>query len=252
LKNTSINKSKISIVTVCKNAELFLEETITSVINQIYDNVEYIIIDGKSTDFTINIIKKYQDKIKYWISEEDKGIYDAMNKSLNFVEGEWVIFMNAGDLFFNNLVLHNIFSEKHYDNLLIYGDHSYFRNNVLYKKKPYNIYSIWKRMPICHQSMFIKSAFLKKYPFNIEYKYAADYEFLYKLFLLDKTKILYLNYIFSIIQLNGISEKNSSQTYIEYSKISLKLRYTIKKKFYFFYIINLRKVIMVIKKLIND
>ena len=86
---------KISIITVVFNALSNLEETILSVINQDYDNYEYIIIDGGSTDGTIEIIKKYHDKITLWITEPDKGIYDAMNKGVKFSDGQFVQFLNA-------------------------------------------------------------------------------------------------------------------------------------------------------------
>lgn len=90
---------KVSIITVVYNGEKELENTILSVIRQTYDNLEYIIVDGGSTDNTINIIKKYANKISYWISEPDKGIYDAMNKGIDVANGEWLLFRNCGDYF---------------------------------------------------------------------------------------------------------------------------------------------------------
>jgi cellulose synthase/poly-beta-1,6-N-acetylglucosamine synthase-like glycosyltransferase len=105
-KKSFENKPLISIITVVYNGEKFLEETIKSVINQTYDNVEYIIIDGGSSDGTIDIIKKYEDYIDYWVSEKDNGIYDAMNKGIDLATGIWINFMNAGDLFFDNTIEH--------------------------------------------------------------------------------------------------------------------------------------------------
>ena len=87
----------ISIITVVFNNERYLEDTIMSVLNQSYDNVEYVIIDGGSSDGTLDIIRKYEDEIDYWVSEEDSGIYDAMNKGIDLVMGDWVNFLNSSD-----------------------------------------------------------------------------------------------------------------------------------------------------------
>ena len=90
---------KVTVVTVCYNAVKEIEKTIQSVIGQTYDNVEYIIVDGGSTDGTLDIIRKYSSRITRWVSEPDKGIFDAMNKSARMATGEYINFMNAGDLF---------------------------------------------------------------------------------------------------------------------------------------------------------
>lgn len=114
---------KISIITVCYNAKDDIEKTVLSVIKQTYKDYEYIVIDGGSTDGTLDIINKYKDKISYSISEPDRGVYDAMNKALKEASGEWVNFMNAGDVFADDRVLEYIF-EKEYGNDInfIYSD----------------------------------------------------------------------------------------------------------------------------------
>lgn len=112
---------KISIITVTYNASTTLEATMLSVFNQTYSCVEYIIIDGGSTDDTINIIGKYANKLSYWVSEPDKGIYDAMNKALKIATGDFLIFMGADDLFYTNDVIQNVVSQISNRDAVYYG-----------------------------------------------------------------------------------------------------------------------------------
>ena len=95
----------VSVITVAYNEETTIEKTILSVVTQNYSPIEYIIIDGGSTDVTVDIIRKYESHITYWISEKDEGIYDAMNKGLKYASGEWSIFMNSGDWFYDETVI---------------------------------------------------------------------------------------------------------------------------------------------------
>ncbi|MCI5150423.1 MAG: glycosyltransferase [Candidatus Electrothrix sp. MAN1_4] len=100
-KRSLRDKPLITVITVVFNGAQHLEETILSVIGQTYDNVEYIIIDGGSTDGTLDIIRQYEHAVDYWVSEKDEGIYDAMNKGIRLFNGNWINFMNSGDLFFS-------------------------------------------------------------------------------------------------------------------------------------------------------
>lgn len=108
---------KISIITVCLNSVKTIEQTIRSVIMQDYDNLEYIIIDGGSTDGTMDIIRKYENYFSYWISEPDNGIYDAMNKSLKVCTGDVVAFLNSDDWYDNNVLkrVNSYFEENDVD-----------------------------------------------------------------------------------------------------------------------------------------
>lgn len=177
------NKSKttVSIITVCYNAQDVIEKTILSVINQTYQNLEYIIIDGNSNDNTTKIIKKYDDKITYWCSEPDKGIYDAMNKGILKTKGEWIIFMNAGDCFSNNYCLEKVFSKHIEDNIyMIYGDINYLKNGEIKHIKALPANKINHRMPCSHQAMFLRKSF-NDILFNLNYTIAAEYEIIHRI-----------------------------------------------------------------------
>ena len=108
--------SKVTVITVCYNAETGIEKTIQSVIGQTYQNIEYIIIDGGSKDHTLNIVNKYKDRISKVISEPDKGIYDAMNKGILAATGDWINFMNVGDSFFSPDTLSKVFEKSDHSN----------------------------------------------------------------------------------------------------------------------------------------
>jgi len=167
-------KPLITIVTVVYNGAAFLEETIKSVINQSYDNVEYIIIDGGSTDGSLDIINKHRDKIDYFISEEDNGIYDAMNKGLLIATGKWINFMNCGDNFLNLEVLEKIYPELLSEYNLVAGGYSmYYDDHV--DDYDATLLKIGK-MPSCHQAIFFNAEQARLFSYNTKYKVGADYD----------------------------------------------------------------------------
>jgi len=173
---------KVSIVTVCYNAVSTVEYTIKSVLSQKYSDYEYIIIDGGSTDGTVEIIKKYSDRLAYWVSEPDNGIYDAMNKSIKYATGQWVNFMNAGDSFADDDVLRNVFERNTISSdIKIIGGHTnlvYANRTELLKSSgaDYTPYGI----PFCHQSCFVKiNDAHYQWQFSDKYRYAADYKIMY-------------------------------------------------------------------------
>ena len=206
----------ISIITVCYNAEKVIEDTIISVLSQKFNNYEYIIIDGQSSDRTNLIIEKYKARIDYWKSEPDNGIYDAMNKGIKSSTGEWIIFMNAGDTFVNEYVLLNVapfLKMRQYD--VIYGDTFIKDKNRTLLKKALPLNTITLSLPFCHQSVFVRSNIMKNYLFDMKFKIAADYNFFFKIYKL-KYKFQHINNIISVYDSSdGISSKQRSLTYKE-------------------------------------
>lgn len=165
---------KVSVVTVCYNAKECIEDTIISVINQTYNNVEYLIIDGHSTDGTMALVDKYRPKISRIISEKDKGVYDAMNKAISLSTGEWIIFMNAGDKFVSNTVVSDFFEGESYDKsvAVLFGNPIIVYPNSKYERcdKPSNKGYI----SVNHQCAFTRKSYLDVYKFDLKYKIAAD------------------------------------------------------------------------------
>jgi len=168
----------ISIVTVVYNAEKEIERTIKSVINQTYSNIEYIIIDGKSTDNTVNIIKKYEKYISVWISEKDKGLYDAMNKGAKLAKGDFIIFLNAGDKFISNTILEKVAKQIKKEKVYFTRAKVVGKNiNWLYPSKDVNIKKWIKKYLPNHQSMLFPKKFYKNYKYDLKLKTTADIDY---------------------------------------------------------------------------
>jgi glycosyltransferase involved in cell wall biosynthesis len=202
----------ITVITVVFNGEEFLEKTIQSVINQTYDNVEFIIIDGGSNDRTLEIIRKYEYAINYWVSEKDNGIYDAMNKGVTLSSGSWLNFMNAGDQFVNShkiaeivgslVDFEGIFSAKveivNSDGVSL---------GYCHPNKPCEPQLILKENCIAHQSAFTSIAVFKKIGlFKNIYKIQGDYDFWIRAYV-SKIPYKFVNTEVSFFANNGISSE---------------------------------------------
>ncbi len=175
-----MKSKKISVITVVYNGVSTIETTILSVINQNYLNFEYIIIDGKSNDGTIDIIKKYEDKLSYWESESDDGIYDAMNKGINKSTGQWIYFLGSDDVLLNNNVLKDISRKLVNYNTIYYGNSIFSNSGRIYDGK-FNVFKITVRN-ICHQSIFYPHTVFQVLKFNNNYPIYADYDLNLRLF----------------------------------------------------------------------
>lgn len=211
---------KVSIITVCKNAELTISDTIKSVISQNYNDIEYIIIDGKSTDNTLKIINKYQNQISCLISEEDSGIYEAMNKGINLTTGELVFFLNSNDIFISeNVVNETVKRAEKKESDIYYGDILFLYKNKVegYIKKHNNISRFFMFNDcITHSAIFYKrSAFDKCGLFNDKLRITADYEWLLRAMYKHKLRFKYINLIISIFYEGGISTSNETRNLLK-------------------------------------
>lgn len=178
------NKPLVSIVTVVYNGEKHLEQAIRSVLNQTYDNIEYLVVDGKSTDGTLDIIRQYEDRISFWISEADRGIFDAMNKGIRKASGEFIGILNADDWYEEHTV--EAVADKmvdlgsHTEEAVVYCDYYHYDEefNPLAKVKKYSTMNYRTGMSISHQAMFVgRSVYEKIGLYNLDYRLASDYDF---------------------------------------------------------------------------
>lgn len=207
---------QISIVTIVRNDARRLQRTIESVVNQTYQNIEYIIIDGKSDDGTIDTIKHNKSNITNWVSEPDDGIYDAMNKGVGLSTGDWILFLNSGHTFYEKNTIEKIFegNKKLLEFDILYGDVVYktnFGNIVKYSK---NIDGIWKGMSFSHQSTFFKTTILKKYNYNLAYSLVSDFDLIYKLYK-KNYRFKHIPLVVSKRQISGYTDSNMVKSIIQ-------------------------------------
>ncbi len=172
---------KLTVITVTYNAAGVLEKTIQSVISQTYfPQIAYIIIDGGSEDGTVEIIKKYESYLGAWISEPDKGIYDAMNKGIKMAKGEWINFMNAGDTFASTTIVADVFKDNIDFAEVIYGNYVIvYEHFKKLKKVPKSLENFYLGMQLNHQSTFVRTELAQSHLYDLDWKIACDYEQLF-------------------------------------------------------------------------
>jgi len=200
--------SKITIITVCFNAEKYIEQTIQSVISQKDCDIEYIIVDGNSTDKTLQIIKQYESQITHWISEPDKGIADAMNKGVALATGEYVLFLHADDYLVNEEVLSKAISRMQ-ANADIHAFDVLFKTKdkeILKSTQAFGIRTYFKT-PVMHQGAFCKKTLFQQLGgFNTDLIIAMDYEFFYKAYQQGAVMEVH-HHVLSVMRDTGISSR---------------------------------------------
>jgi len=212
---------RISVVTVCCNAAATIEDTVRSVADQTYPDVEHIVIDGASTDGTSDIIGKFESNITKWVSEPDQGIYDAMNKGIALASGDVVGFLNADDIYAHPEVLAEVAQALGDESIqAVYGDVVFVRDDLHTTVRYYRSHRFtagklaWGWMPP-HPSIFIRKHMFDKYGlFKTNYRIAADYELVTRLFARHKMLSRYMPGVSVKMRVGGVSTRSVKSNYI--------------------------------------
>lgn len=206
---------KYSIITINLNNGNGLKKTIESVICQSYCDFEFIVIDGGSTDNSIDIIHEYSDYITYWISESDRGIYNAMNKGVANAHGDYCIFLNSGDFLYDESVLERI---SKYDDVndiivgrIISNDNEYLFSPPSRNISLYHLYS----STVPHQSSFIKTKLLRLFPYDENLKIVSDWKFFVQTIIEEECTIIFVDVVVSIFDMEGVSTSNPEKMWSE-------------------------------------
>ncbi len=222
------NQPIVSIITVVYNAVNLLEKTIANVLNQSYPHIEYLIIDGGSTDGTLELITKHDHDIAYWVSEPDQGLYDAMNKGIKAATGDYLWFINAGDLIYLPDVTERIFSgsppwaDVYYgDTMLVNSNYQEIGLRRLRPPKKLSWKSFQKGMLVCHQSILVKRSIADAYDLN--YQHSADFDWVIKA--LKKADHIYNTKMILAAFLDGGQSKHNIRSSLQERFHSMKKHY---------------------------
>ena len=243
----------ISIITVVLNNEKYFQECLDSLHCQNYQNYEHIVIDGGSTDGTIKIIRKNEDRIDYWISEQDKGIYDGFNKGMSLAKGEYIGFLNSDDIFYSNKTLNYVVDEfKKNTNIdFLYGPVKKHWA-LLHGYKPWKIYFTWGFYTSHSTGFFIKNSSSKVLGgYNLKYKYSSDYDYFFRMIVKKKMKGIGVSKdkIFGVFRRGGFSSK---VRFIDHFKEEIIIRNDNNQNKLLIFLIIIYKSIRHIKKIFRE
>ncbi|WP_296623721.1 glycosyltransferase family 2 protein [Marivirga sp.] len=213
--------SKISIITISYNNKEGLSKTINSVLNQSYKYIEYLVIDGGSNDGTVDLLKSYDSDIDHWVSESDKGIYNAMNKGIQAASGEYLLFLNSGDVLLENSTIEKASQGLCAD--IVYGDLVINKSGVLREKRYPDILTfeyLWKsHLP--HPASFIKKELFQRCGlYNENNKIVSDQEFFITALIKGNASYKHLNFPITKFEFDGISSKDENRNLIKQERVT--------------------------------
>jgi len=219
---------KLSIITINLNNAIGLSKTIESVISQSFNDYEFIVIDGGSDDGSIDIIEKYKNRINYWISEPDTGIYNAMNKGIGKAKGEYLYFLNSGDYLASGSVLSDVFDSDYHDSFICTDfftseDSGQIKNDI-YRNRDwsFSLYDIYSGF-LAHQAFFIKKEMFNKYGlYDERLRIMADWKLFFIAIGIHHEKVLYRGVDLVVYDTNGLSSRIGGKVIYEEKKIVAK------------------------------
>lgn len=204
---------KISIVTVCFNSQETIEDTILSVTKQNYQNIEYIIIDGGSNDDTLKVITQYKNNLSYFVSEPDKGIYDAMNKALEIATGDWLYFLGSDDVLVDNCTISSVVSNIKCSDNAYFGYVTFKSSKLDYKFKLTKSNLCYRN--ISHQSIFYPKAYYKANQYKLRYRLFSDHIYNIIYYSRFPGKIQYLDIKIAVYNDGGASSNPNDPNYYD-------------------------------------
>lgn len=223
LKNSKQDEPLITIITVVFNNAKTLEQTILSVVNQTYKNFEYVVIDGGSTDGTLDIIKKYEEEIDYWMSEKDNGIYDAMNKGIKLAKGDWVHILNSDDYYLDENVLEKAAAhlknpDKNFYYFTMLQD---FSGTKKVYKYSYNYFKLFYSAYLPHPTLLVSALQYKELGlYDTRYRIAADHDMILRL--CKNFKPNFIDMPLTVMSTEGCSSKNMEFNFKEFRDVTVK------------------------------
>ena len=235
---------KLSIITVNKNNSIGLEKTCLSIVTQTFNNFEWIVIDGLSEDNSVEVIKQYSKKINYWVSESDSGIYEGMNKGIKKAKGEFLLFLNSGDILVHPWTLQEVFNEiEDSEYADVYYSNAISENyKVLEFPKKISI-EFLKKAHISHQNSLIKRELFNHQLYNENYRIISDWYFFITELIKYNITFFHINTLIAIYDISGVSTKRREQSLSEKQDAITKLGLTGKVNINIVLLIKIHKLV---------
>lgn len=246
------NSPHVSVITIGRNDRDALAKTIASVVGQTYPAIEYIVIDGASTDGSVELIRQNASRIAHWVSEPDSGIYDAINKGAQLATGEWVIFMNAGDAFAEAGTVAQVFEPCIGDDIsFVYGDKIVCYQGYEVLRTSGAVERLWRGSQFSHQAVFIRNAYQRAHSYNTANRISADFELFYGAYRAGH-QFLQLHRPIARVAAGGLSDRARIENIASFYRVVRRDRAGVRPHLYFCTLIALNLLKNVVKTLLPE